>query len=300
MIHKRYIIILFLFNLCCTSMDNTDLSNNAPINIRFSSRIQALPSKSIITETSFPDNSEIGIYAWGHHQKDGDTNTTLRDDLNNAKYTKETGSEELIPSIDAHYPINPDTLLNFYAYYPYTTSINSPQKISFNLNEQEDIMWATPVLNRGKVSTESNINLQFNHILSAITLKFKKANDIKEDMTLQSISLENYAPTAELNIQTGQLTQTALASPFPLIEGLTTTISSEETTILTDCLLCPIEKPVFIIHLSGKDYRIESSKAFETGKKQTFEFTIQAKDISISGQIRPWLDGGSSNETVFF
>ena len=73
-----------------------------------------------------------------------------------------------------------------------------------------------------------------------------------------------------------------------------------EVTIVTNHLLYPIEKPVFLVQMSNKIYRIKSQKAFERGKKQTYSFTIQAQDISISGSINPWLDGGTSDETVYF
>ena len=36
------------------------------------------------------------------------------------------------------------------------------------------------------------------------------------------------------------------------------------------------------------------------GMPSTYEFTLQAKDIHLSGSINPWTDGGSSNETVYF
>lgn len=161
-------------------------------------------------------------------------------------------------------------------------------------------MWATPVLNLDKTQGDTPVNLSFNHILSAITLKFKKADDIKEDMILQSISMENYPSTIQLNVQTGKLSAATSTTPYTLIDNLSETMTPNEITIVTNYLLYPIENPVFIVRMSGKDYRIESKKAFEGGKKQTYSFTIQAQNISISGSITPWQDGGTSNETVYF
>lgn len=186
-------------------------------------------------------------------------------------------------------------------YYPYTASATTnPLSISFDLKKQDDIMWATPVLNRGKTSAEKPVDLAFNHILSAITLKFKKADDIQEEMLLQSISMENYPSTINLNVQTGALSAPASATNYTIITDQNKAIEKDEVTIVSNYLLYPIDKPVFIVRMSGKDYRIESTKAFEKGKKQTYSFTIQAKDIHISGSITPWADGGQSNETVYF
>lgn len=298
--HKYIYTSLLLFILCnngCST--DTIINNESHISIHFSTQI--LSTKSIIAETTLPDNSQIGVFSWGHHKNDGDINTTLRKDLTNNLYTKEAGSAELVASTDAHYPINPDTLLNFYAYYPYIPSAaNTPGYIPFDLSKQEDIMWATPVLNRSKVTNEETVNLSFNHLLSAITIKFKKADDIKEEMILESISLASYSPSLQLDIQTGKLTQTVSTTAYTFIKDLTTPVVPAGQTIVTDFLLCPIAKPIFIVRMSGKDYRIESSKAFEPGKRQTYEFTLQAKDIHLSGSINPWVDGGSSNETVYF
>lgn len=257
----------------------------------FSTRIQTLTTKSIITGTTLPDNSQIGVFSWGHHKNDGSVNTTLRKDLANNLYTKEAGDTELAASTDAHYPINPDTLLNFYAYYPYIQSAaHTPGSIPFDLSKQEDIMWSTPVLNRSKATNEEAVNLAFNHLLSAVTIKFQKDDDIKEEMILESISLANYSPTLQLDIQTGKLTQAVSTATYTFIKGLNTPVIPAQQTIVTDYLLFPVPKPVFIVRMSGKEHTIESLKAFESGKKQTYESLYRRKTsispaASIPGQM---------------
>lgn len=285
---------LIIFTSCNNSEEDLIISTT----INFNSKI--IISKSIIETSSFQENSQIGIFSWGH-DRTNTINQILRKDLTNSPYTKSSDSNEFTSSTEAHFPINPDTLLNFYAYYPYTIAATAtPLSIPFDLNKQDDIMWATPVLNRDKTTAAETVNLSFNHVLSAITLKFKKADDIKEDMILQSISLENYPSAIQLNVQTGKLSATASTIPYTIISGQQKEMTSEEVAIVTNYLLYPVETPVFIVRMSDKDYRIQSSKAFEGGKKQTYSFTIQAKDISISGSINPWVEGGESNETVYF
>lgn len=298
---KQLIAILFLFTLGCNS-DN-DLSRNDLADgeiIRFKGQIANITTKAVIEDKTLPDGSEIGVLSWGHVQGSSG-NETIRKDLNNSLYIKSSTGDEFTSTTEAHYPLNPDTLLNFYAYYPYTEAATAnPLSIPFDLKKQDDIMWATPVLNRDKNSADKPINLAFNHILSAITLKFKKADDIKEEMVLESISMENYPSTIQLNVQSGALNAAPSTPPYVLIDGQQKTITSQETTILTNYLLYPVDKPVFIVRMNDKDYRIESTKAFEKGKKQTYTFTIQAKDVVISGSINPWENGGESNEIVYF
>lgn len=291
-----HILFSFIILSGCNSNDEGLISTSTAIH--FDSKI--IISKSIIETASFSENSKIGIFGWGYNITNPSIQT-LRKDLANSPYIKSFDSNEFTSSTEAHFPINPDTLLNFYAYYPYTVAATAtPLSIPFDLNKQDDIMWATPVLNRDKTTAAETVNLSFNHVLSAITLKFKKADDIKEDMILQSISLENYPSAIQLNVQTGKLTATASTIPYTIISGQQKEMTPEEVTIVTNYLLYPVEKPVFIVRMSDKDYRIQSSKAFEGGKKQTYSFTIQAKDISISGSINPWIEGGESNETVYF
>lgn len=299
--HISPLLYILFLSFCTCSENTTSDSLEEKATIHFSALITAhISTKSIIAETTFPDNSQIGILSWGHIIGAAE-NKTLRKDLNNSLYIKITDKNEFTSEVHAHYPINPDTLLNFYAYHPYTEAATAtPLNIPFNLKKQDDIMWATPVLNRDKTTANNPVNLSFNHILSAITLTFKKADDIKEDMIIQSISMENYPSTIQLNVQTGKLSATASTTPYTLIDNISKEITQNEETIVTNYLLYPIEKPVFIVQMSGKNYRIESTKAFEGGKKQTYSFTIQAQDITISGSINPWQDGGTSNETVYF
>lgn len=298
---KSLIIHILSLNCIFTScnVDTTEITLNNQ-SITFNSKI-LVETKALIEDKTLPTNAQLGIFSWGHKSNESVTDKMLRKDLNNSLYTKTSDTNSLRSEIEAHYPINPDTLLNFYSYYPYTASATAnPLSIPFDLKKQDDIMWATPVLNRDKTTADKPVDLAFNHILSAITLKFKKGDDIQEAMVLESISMEKYPSTINLNVQTGALSALASATNYTIISGQSTTIGNEEATIVSNYLLYPIDKPVFIVRMSGNDYRIESTKAFEKGKKQTYSFTIQAKDIRITGSINPWEDGGESNETVYF
>lgn len=118
-------------------------------------------------------------------------------------------------------------------------------------------------------------------------------------MILQSISLENYPSSIQLNVQTGKLSAAPSTSPYTIISGQNTTMTATEVTIVTNYLLYPIEKPVFIVRMSDKDYRIESTKAFEGGKKQTYSFTIQAKDSLFPGvSILGWMEEQAAKQFI--
>ena len=92
--------LLFLILSGCNETDVPVLETTPSQAIHFSTRIQTLTTKSIITETTLPDNSQIGIFSWGHHKNEGSANTTLRKDLANTLYTKEAGNDELVALSD--------------------------------------------------------------------------------------------------------------------------------------------------------------------------------------------------------
>lgn len=299
---KIYFAILFITCLGCNNDNEVVKSGEEDSAIHFGSKIVGITqSKAIIDTDTLPANTRIGIFGWGHHKDEVGKNTTLRKDLNNALYTQVSGKDELDSDTHAHYPVNPDTLLNFYAYHPHTDAATAdPRNIPFDLKNQHDLMWATPVTNRDKTSEAEKVELSFNHILSAITIKIKKADDIKEDMILESISLENYPSNVLLDVQTGKLTLPVSSTPYTIVSTNNQEVIPKEATIITNYLLCPLDKPVFIIRLSGNNFRVASTKAFLANKRQTYEFTIQAKDIILTGTIKPWEDGGSSEEIIYF
>ena len=191
---KQLITVSLLMGLSlnsCTNDDNSVPSQQTPTVILFSASPYRLESKAIHTESTMPTDLPIGIYGWGH--KLGQTAPlTPRPDLTNQAYTTTDGTA-YTSDMDAHFPVASDTVIDFYAYYPYQASLSNSEA-SYDLKDQIDIMYATPILNKGKMDVETDTNsstatatvaLTFNHQLSAITIVIKKADDIKEPLILQ-------------------------------------------------------------------------------------------------------------------
>ena len=197
---KQLITVSLLMGLSlnsCTNDDNSVPSQQTPTVILFSASPYRLESKAIHTESTMPTDLPIGIYGWGH--KLGQTAPlTPRPDLTNQAYTTTDGTA-YTSDMDAHFPVASDTVIDFYAYYPYQASLSNSEA-SYDLKDQIDIMYATPILNKGKMDVETDTNsstatatvaLTFNHQLSAITIVIKKADDIKEPLILQKVELVN-------------------------------------------------------------------------------------------------------------
>ena len=239
----------------------------------------------------------IGIYGWGH--KLGQTAPlTPRPDLTNQAYTTTDGTA-YTSDMDAHFPVASDTVIDFYAYYPYQASLSNSEA-SYDLKDQIDIMYATPILNKGKMDVETDTNsstatatvaLTFNHQLSAITIVIKKADDIKEPLILQKVELVNYPSSIHMNIQTGRLTASNTVADYPIPLAAPITITPAEATVSTNYLLWPGEAPTFRFSISDHTYEVHPSQAFIAGKKQKYTFTIQAEDINVGASINPWTEG---------
>jgi len=242
-----------------------------------------------------PTDLPIGIYGWGH--KLGQTAPlTPRPDLTNQAYTTTDGTT-YTSDMDAHFPVASDTVIDFYAYYPYQASLSNSEA-SYDLKDQIDIMYASPILNKGKMDVETDTNgstatvaLTFNHQLSAITIVIKKADDIKEPLILQKVELVNYPSSIRMNIRTGRLTASNTKVDYPIPLAAPITITPAEATVSTNYLLWPGEAPMFRFSISDHTYEVHLSQAFIAGKKQKYTFTIQAEDINVGASINPWTEG---------
>ena len=244
---KQLITVSLLMGLSlnsCTNDDNSVPSQQTPTVILFSASPYRLESKAIHTESTMPTDLPIGIYGWGH--KLGQTAPlTPRPDLTNQAYTTTDGTAYTSQILDAHFPVASDTVIHFYAYYPYQASLSNSEA-SYDLKDQIDIMYATPILNKGKMDVETDTNsstatatvaLTFNHQLSAITIVIKKADDIKEPLILQKVELVNYPSSIHMNIQTGRLTASNTVADYPI----------------------PLAAPIY--HHSRRGYRIDKLPA---------------------------------------
>ena len=245
---KQLITVSLLMGLSlnsCTNDDNSVPSQQTPTVILFSASPYRLESKAIHTESTMPTDLPIGIYGWGH--KLGQTAPlTPRPDLTNQAYTTTDGTA-YTSDMDAHFPVASDTVIDFYAYYPYQASLSNSEA-SYDLKDQIDIMYATPILNKGKMDVETDTNsstatatvaLTFNHQLSAITIVIKKADDIKEPLILQKVELVNYPSSIHMNIQTGRLTASNTVADYPIPLAAPITITPAEATVSTNYLLWP-------------------------------------------------------------
>lgn len=296
MILKLIPILLFPIAFASCSQDDAAVIQNIPREeIHFTASTYNLLTKAIHTDKTLPKGASVGIFGWGHGKGEASP-LTVRTDLVNAKYTTANGTDLTSP-IHAHFPIAADTVIDFYAYYPYKEQTVSPS-ILYKLEDQNDILWATPVMNIGKddVKKETNgdtapIAMIFNHTLSAITMVIKKDDQITETLILEKVELLKYPLSATLDVKTGMFAVTETNNTYQLLQNQSEELTIKADTLVNDYLLWPGEAPTFRFKISNHTYEVKPTTPFEPNRRQIYTFTIKAKDISVSASINPWQIG---------
>lgn len=296
MILKSISLLLFPIAFASCSQDDAAVIQDSPREeIHFTASTYNIQTKAIHTDKTLPKGASVGIFGWGH-EKGEVSPLTVRTDLVNAKYTTDNGTNLTSP-MHAHFPVAADTVIDFYAYYPYKEEIAIPS-VLYKLEDQNDILWATPVMNIGKDDVEKETNgdtapiaMVFNHTLSAITMVIKKDDQITETLLLENVELLKYATFATLDVKTGKFTATETDNAYPLLQNQSEELTTKADTLVNDYLLWPGEAPTFRFKISNHTYEVKPITPFEPNRRQIYTFTIKAKDISVSASINPWQTG---------
>lgn len=294
---KMIIPVLALLGMvACTNENEPEIinENGDPVEIKLNASVLQLDvlTRGIIAGNTFSENSEIGVIAWKHAK---DTPPTIDTDepyadLNNAKYTADNAGA-LTTTDTAHYPLESDSYLDFYAYFPKVESLTKNHIASYSLDDQNDIMYATPVTNKTK-EEEQPIDLSFTHALNAMTIIVKKANDISEELNLSKISI-SIASDATFDISNGTIAPGTAQNKDLAITS--SNITTDGVTFLTDYLIWPGTAPTFTLVINNKTYTVTPSKELKANTKMTYTFTVNAKDVTVKGSIGNWetdTDGG--------
>lgn len=309
---KQYILLLLLLFagfLNCDPEGSTDVPSLSTPEIRFSASTYHLETqsaqltKAILTGETLPAGASIGIFGWGHAVNQSSP-LIPRADLINNKYTTDNRTDFTSAS-PAHFPLAEDTVIDLYAYYPYIEDASNAV-LTYKLADQQDIMYATPVLNKGKLNVDANggegyasIPLTFNHALSAITVVLKKGEDITENLTLEKVELVDYPSEAALHLQTQEIKPVATDADY-LLSNTSKTITEEETVLFKDYLVWPGKAATFRFTISQHVYEVTPEQAFLANRQQQYTFTIRAKDVSVSASIHPWKEGPAGSGEIGF
>lgn len=313
-----------LLSVLSCSKNNTTLSNDE-IPLRVNVSVAGNNStKSIISETTFPTGSAIGVELLKYEDNSAYSAKT------NVEFTTDgTGNWTSIES----YTLSPQKA-KVYGYFPFTTltdnsspfySIPISIESESNHNSDIDFMYATPVESEIAAVSNSNhsINLQMNHALTQISFILYKedyngsgnlTNFIIEDAVTEKnlIRVNNTPGNFDMDIRNGNISggikgliKRFLTTPIVLEEATLDPLfpATEQNALKNQVLtkgcsvlivppgLIDVADIKFSFTIDGNIYSVKNSSAitWEKGKQYIYKIKLSGTSLSISSvTISEW------------
>lgn len=163
-------LLMLLFASCVNQIDLEIESIENKVPISFSAKIT--PSSTRVVDNAFEVGDKVGLYA-----------TIAGSSLNVGRYIDNLllsygKSKKMIPARDVYYPVDGENL-DFYAYYPYSSSALADGETSLHVsvaeNQTEDLDFSLSDFLVAKTSNVENatesVQLDFKHKLSKLDIK---------------------------------------------------------------------------------------------------------------------------------
>lgn len=253
--------------------------------------------RSIIEGTTIPTQTSFGIFGVPAYSP----NAAIVEDINNVQVF-----------YDGKCTLKEDVWLdekNIYlrAYYPY----NKNQQgfiIHVDYTDQTDYLCGGSVL-AGEPYCVNNqhpkADIQFNHVLSRITLKIKRTDKVKENFKLAMAGFEPFYESAQLDVLTGTWSEQK-ESGYPYTTFQVFPMSMEVTNEYhsVDFLLIPgIHSDVVTLRLYKSVYDYDTCTLmkvnWKAGQQYTYEVVFDENGINVSeAVITPWETTTESEITV--
>lgn len=193
------------------------------------------------------DVDEIGVFAFYQPAASGNFTTykyATPDFMYNQKVTKPSGTGNWEYSPLKYWPNNAGDKLSFFAYAPYSdaktwedlgvkTDVNGTKMtLTFpiypDVKDQQDYLYAAPVLNQAKQSTTGNVAFTFNHITSQVNLYA----GVEVDAATEAPTAWTDANTV-IEIKSIEFTDLSSSIIYTISDDLTITYGSKQNIVLS-------------------------------------------------------------------
>ncbi len=187
-------------------------------------------------------------------------------------------------------------MFNFYAYYPYMTSVSSIEDLPFSVQtdqstaygyEASDFLYAQT---NSVSASNSPVTLAFKHIMSKLTIRLIKGEDFEGEMpTDAEVYVHNTVPESTIDLSAGVATK--------YVRGNGTTISARQmSSYIYSAIIVPQRvanrMPLIEVVMGGVSYLYESTFQFKPGTEHLVNFIISGNPeqikIEIGGEIVGW------------
>lgn len=280
----------------CGQEENTprDTEQSNVMKFRIMHPSQKSETASRATETAFEINDRIGLFV-----------TQQEEPLQvSGNYVN---NEALTYNGTAWTPDRPvywdDGVYNAYAYYPYSTPIQSVDEAIFEVAtdqnsagtadkpggyEASDFLWASA---KGQTASNNAVSLKFRHCMSKLVVRLIKGEDYEGDDLPDDaeVYIHNTVPAATIDLSVGVATKYVYGKESSLKAKA---IGDHKYTAIIVPQRISNRRPLVEVVMKGVSYLMESTFLFKPGVQHTISLIISKNPeqvkIEIGGEIENW------------
>lgn len=265
---------------CSENIVETPIEEKLPINISVGVETRA-------NDSAFANGDAVGIYVVNY---DGTTAGTLLTEGNQADNTKFTYNGSAWNSDETIYWKDKSTATDFYAYYPYSASVDiTAHQFDVKADQSNEAnFWASDFL-WGKTAnvtpTANAVAIQTNHSLSRIIVDVKPGSGFTSATWAaanKSVKICDVKTTATINLATGVATATGNTSeiiPF-------TTTSNYKAMMVPQTIAD--DSKLIVVTVDGTEYVYRTGYTFKANTQHNFSITVNKDASSVNVTIGEW------------
>ena len=256
-----------------------------PINLSVGQQTRA-------NDSTFENGDEVGIYVVNY---DGSTAGTLAATSNQADNERFTYNNGAWTPDETIYWKDQSTAADFYAYYPYSESVNIAAHPFAVMADQstEDNFWASDFLwgKATKVSpTKNAVPIETNHSLSRILVDIKPGNGFTAESwaaATKSVKICDVKTSATIDLSTGIATATGNNGEIiPLAAAKTGTTLSYQAMMIPQVVAD--NSKLVVVTVDGVDYVYRKGFTFKANTQHKFTITVNKSGSSVDVTIGEW------------
>lgn len=265
---------------CSENIVETPIEEKLPINISVGVETRA-------NDSAFANGDAVGIYVVNY---DGTTAGTLLTEGNQADNTKFTYNGSAWNSDETIYWKDKSTATDFYAYYPYSESVDiTAHQFDVKADQSNEAnFWASDFL-WGKTAnvtpTANAVAIQTNHSLSRIIVDVKPGSGFTSATWAaanKSVKICDVKTSATINLATGVATAKGDASEIiPLATASNYKAMMVPQTVADDSKL-------IVVTVDGTEYVYRTGYTFKANTQHNFSITVNKDASSVNVTIGEW------------
>lgn len=265
---------------CSENFGETPFEEKLPINISVDVQTRA-------NDTAFESGDAVGVYVVNY---DGSTAGTLKAEGNQADNAEFTYNGGGWTSDEPIYWKDKNTSADFYAYYPYSASVNiNAQPFAVQADQSNEVnFWASDFLwgKTVKVAPTSNaVNIETNHVLSRIILEVKPGSGFTSESwaaATKSVKICDVKTNATINFATGIATATGNNGEIvPLATSSNYKAMVVPQTVADDSKL-------IVVTVDGTEYVYRTGYTFKANTQHNFSIVVNKNESSVNVAIGEW------------